>query len=348
MIRSFFFREGRLQARDLPLDELKLTWAETPSGIVWFDLHDPTSEEAAAVLEGVFAFHPLTIEDCLMESPYPKVEDYGDYLYVVLHAVDLDAGERFTTTELDLFLGKNFLVTLHWKPLRSVEWMVERAGKLTAPLRGPDRLAHQILDQLVAVYEASVGEIRRDVEGIEAAVLGEGRGGLEKTAGGLPVAASERGGGRAERMGQPLIERIVRVRSEVASLRRTLRLQREAMARLAAGGLRVIRPAILPYLRDLQDDLLRLEAHASGWQDSLILSFKIHLNRSSAEANRGIKVLTALTALAIPLIVISTWFSMNFPRMPGLDSQVGYWAVMAIVLAGTGAMWWWLRRNQWI
>ena len=105
MIRSFIFSEGKLAGRDLELEALRIVRAD--KGLhLWVDLENPTDEEIRQVLEGVFGFHPLAIEDCVTPSSLPKIEDYEDYLFIVTHAVDFTRNEKFNTTELDLFLGK--------------------------------------------------------------------------------------------------------------------------------------------------------------------------------------------------------------------------------------------------
>src|SRR5213596_3671894 len=128
MIHSFVLSEGKLVGRDLEIEALRLVRAD--KGLVlWVDLDNPTDEEWKTVLEGVFQFHPVAIEDCVTPSPLPKIEDYDDYLFMVTHAVDFTRTEKFNTTELDLFLGKDYLVTFHTAPLRSVTTLIERFTK---------------------------------------------------------------------------------------------------------------------------------------------------------------------------------------------------------------------------
>src|SRR5688572_25277269 len=152
MIRSFIFSDGKLVGRDLELEALRLVRADKGL-MLWVDLDNPTDDEAKAILEGVFAFHPVAVEDCLTPSSLPKIEDYDDYLFLVTHGVDFTRQEKFGTTELDLFLGKDYLVTFHRSSLRSVQTAMERCVKNTGVIaRGPDRLAHQVLDLLIDNY----------------------------------------------------------------------------------------------------------------------------------------------------------------------------------------------------
>ena len=109
MIHSFVFGEGKLVERDMDLSTIPMLLKD--AGVhVWIDLQNPTQEESKHVLGSIFQFHPLAIDDCIAPSQLPKVEEYDDYLFIVIHAVDFDRkDEHFRTTELNMFLGKNYL-----------------------------------------------------------------------------------------------------------------------------------------------------------------------------------------------------------------------------------------------
>ena len=133
MIQSFVFNDGKLVASNLDSDALRLVRADKGL-LIWVNLFAPTAEETRTILEDVFSFHPLAIEDCLSVSRYPKIEDYEDYLFVVMHAVAFNKEEQFRTTELDFFIGKSFLVTHHSEPLATVTSTVERIQKNPAAI----------------------------------------------------------------------------------------------------------------------------------------------------------------------------------------------------------------------
>src|SRR3954468_18665405 len=128
MIRSFIFSDGKLVGQDLEREALRLVRADKGL-LLWVDLDHPTEDETKFVLESVFQFHPLAIEDCVAPNSLPKVEDYEDYLFIVTHGVDFTRTEKFNTAELDLFLGKDYVVTFHTVPLRAVTTLVERFTK---------------------------------------------------------------------------------------------------------------------------------------------------------------------------------------------------------------------------
>lgn len=323
MLTTLVYRDNKLAAHNPPADTLATLRTE-PGVMLWVDLSAPTDEEIKLVLEQVFAVHPLVVEDCVGDSPLPKLEDYDDYLYFVMHAVDYSKTDKFSTTELDLVLGKTFLVTFHKQPLKPVQAALERSLRNpTNPVRGPDRFAHTILDFMVEAYKPALEELRHELESIEGAVLQH------------DAAAT-------------LFPRVVALRKELAMLRQIVRPQREVATLLASGKTKLVRPVIVPYLRDLSEDLARIEAQASSWADQLILSFRIYLNKSSHEANEGIRVLTALTALTIPPLVIGGWFGMNFARMSELRPAFAYPLVATLTVASTFAMLMFLRRKRWL
>ncbi len=322
MIRSFIFSEGRLVGRDLETEALRLVRAD--KGLVlWVDLADPTEAEIKGILEGVFGFHPLAIEDCVTPASVPKLEDYDDCLFLVTHAVDFNRADKFHTAELDLFLGRDYLVTFHRQPLRSLQAVAERCAKSTGVVaRGPDRLAHFLLDQLFDNYKPVTDELRAELEDIEETVLA--------------------------RTTDDLIPQLLEARAQVAQLRQIIRPQRDLIHRLAHGESKMIRAVMLPYFRDLRDNLIRIDETAASFADQLLISFDLYLNKSAFQANEGIKALTALTAITLPAMIIGSWYGMNFDHMAELHSPYGYPLAVAVTLLTTFGMWLWCRKRKWI
>ena len=318
MIHSFVFSEGKLVSRDLELEALRLVHGDKGL-ILWVDLEAPTDEEINLILEGIFNFHPLAIEDCVTPSSLPKIEDYDDYLFMVTHAVDFTRTDKFATTELDLFLGKEFLVTFHRTPLRSVATALERVSKSTA--RGPDRLAHTLLDHLVDNYQPVMDELQAELEELEESVLAR------------------------DSSHEKLVTELLAVRADFSRLRTIVRPQRDVIDRLARGDSKFIRPILLPYFRDLRDNLARLDDTAISYHERLMMAFDIYLNKAAFEANEGIKFLTAITAVTIPIMVIGTWYGMNFESMPELKN--GYPLALGATAVTTLLMVIYLKRKRW-
>jgi len=322
MIHSFIFSEGKLVGRDLELEALRLVLGDKGL-IIWVDLDNPSDEEIKAVLEGLFQFHPLAIEDCVTPSPLPKIEDYEDYLFMVAHAVDYTRTDKFASTELDLFLGKEFLVTFHRTPLRSVNALTERLAKNAGPgPRGPDRLAHSLLDLMVDNYTPMLAELHGELEEIEEIVLGQAS-------------------------AKQLVSDLLQVRKDFTRLRHLIRPQREIIERLARGDSKMIRATLLPYFRDLRDNLARIEETAIGYHERLMMAFDIYLNKAAFEANEGIKFLTALTAITLPMVMVGGWYGMNFDHMPELRAAHGYSYAAIFTIVTTALMAIYLKKKKW-
>ncbi|HPG00378.1 MAG TPA: magnesium/cobalt transporter CorA [Kiritimatiellia bacterium] len=309
MIRSFVFNQGKLVSQDVGTDVLRLVLYD--EGVqVWVDAENPTDEENKQLLEGIFNFHPLAIEDCLAVSERPKVDDYGDYIFMVIHAVDyLNSAHEFRTTELNLFIGKNFLVTVHQDPLRSIGAMIDRVIK-NAPLiaRAPDRLTYHILDSLLENYNPALEELSREIGDLEEKIL--------------------------TNSSTSAFHDILQLKSEVQRLRQIVAPQREVIARLAHGEFKIVRAHLLPYFRDLLDHLSRINDMADTYRDALTSTLQVHLNVQQMQVNRVIKILTVMATLSMPLLIVTSYYGMNISHIPNTSWswETGY----ATILGGTG------------
>jgi magnesium transporter len=327
MIRSFVFSEGKLAAQDLDLDALKLVRFDKGL-IIWVDLDHPTDEETQQVLGDLFQFHPLAIEDCVTVSSLPKLEDYEDYSFMVMHAVDFNKKDKFTTTELDLFLGKDFLVTYHTQDLRSIHSAMARCGSKQGGhiARGPDRLAHTLLDMMADNYQPLISELGKELDEIEDLLLGQEQSAVSS---------------------KKTMQRMLEFRKDLSHLRQIVRPQREIVHRLSRGENKLIRQVMIPYFRDLHDTFNQIEQMASSYNEQLLVSFDVYINKTAYQTNEGIKVLTALTAITLPPVLVGSWYGMNFEGMPELRSAHSYWVAMAVTFVGMFLVWVWLKRKRW-
>jgi magnesium transporter len=310
MIHSFVFNDGKLVGSNLDTDALKLVRADKGL-LIWIDLDAPTAEESKTILEDVFLFHPLAIEDALSTSLYPKIEDYEDYLYLVMHAVAFSKEEQFRTSELDFFVGKSFLVTHHTEPLSMVASTIERIQKNPALItRGMDRLAHFLLDTMVDAYQPLLNDLNREIHALEDTVF-------------------------VAKHSEPTVIKEFRERKKEVN-------------RIARGEFKLIRPIMLPYFRDLLSNLNRIDAMAASLSDQLYLTLDVFLNKASYETNEIIKVLTLLTAITTPTVIIGTWYGQNFKDMPEYDLPYAYWVAVAVNLMMTAGLVVWLRKKHWL
>jgi magnesium transporter len=331
MIRSFVFTtQGKLHSENIELFLMPTLLADT-NLFLWVDLEKASEEETKFILDDVFHFHPLSIEDCIMETASPKVDEYqpkeddrfSPYLFIVIHAVDYSRKDGvFATSELNFFLGKNFLVTYHEKPLRSVQATEDRCLKSVGHVaRAPDRVAHTLLDSIVENYKPALDELSLEIGELEEQALAHPD---KKT-----------------------LNRIIQVKKEVFHLRQIIGPQREVLARFARGEFKLIRAHLVPYYRGVYDGLFHISELAQSYTDSLTGILQVYLNMSSNQTGEVIKVLTLITIITTPLMMIGTWYGMNFENMPELHAKHGYAIATAVMLVWTGMTFWYFRKKGW-
>src|SRR5262245_6964581 len=331
MIRSIAFTtQGKLHSKNIEIFLMPTLLADT-NLFLWLDLEKPTPEETKLVLEDIFHFHPLSVEDCVSVSPSPKVEEYAPkeedrfapYLFMVIHAVDYSRKDGvFATSELNFFLGKNFLVTYHELPLRSVQMTEERCLKGTVHIaRAPDRVAHTLLDGIVENYKPALEELAFEIAELEQQVV--------------------------EHLSPKMLNRIIQIKKEVLHLRQIIGPQREVLSRFAAGEFKLIRPHLVPYYRDVYDGLFHIGEVAQSYTDSLTGLLHIYLSMSSNQTGEVIKLLTLITIITTPLMVVGTWYGMNFKHMPEVDTPAGYAAAIGVTSISTFVLWYWFKRKKW-
>jgi len=324
MLHTFVFSQtqGRLISQDVSVDLLKVLMQD--EGLqFWVDANDVSDDEAKQLLDEVFHFHPLSIEDCLTPSDRPKVEEYNGYLFMILHAVDYSASE-FRTTELNLFIGKNFLVTFHRDPLRSVTATIERVRQNASVVaRAPDRLTYTILDLLLDNYAPAMEQLNADISSIEESVLRDPN--LE------------------------ILPRVMQLKAQVTMLRQIVGPQRDVVARLAHGEFKIVRPAMLPYYRDLLDQLVRISTQADNYREALINTLQVHLNLQQNQINRVIKVLTIMATLAMPILAVTSFYGMNVQQWPNTNHSIPFSYTWVLCLSGalTILIYWIMKRKGW-
>lgn len=322
MIRSFVFNQsqGKLISQDISLDLLKVVLQD--EGVqFWVDVGECSDEEAKEVLEGVFHFHPLAIEDCLTPSDRSKVEEYEDHVFMVIHAVMYNEGE-FKTAELDLFIGKNFLVTFHRDRLRCVNATVDRVIKnAPAVARAPDRLTYTILDFLLEGYAPALEELSGEIAELEKNVL---------------VYPS-----------QSVLKDVLQIKTEVQRLRQIVWPQRETMARMSHGEFKIVRSQMLPYYRDLLDQLVKISTMAENARDSLTNVLQVHLNLQQMQVNHVIKALSVMATLFMPVLVVTSYYGMNVEHWPGPEDSNAWMWVWAVTAAMTAVLYLVMKRKGW-
>jgi magnesium transporter len=294
------------------------------SGLTWIDLDLPTPDEAR-ILSDVFAFHPLAIENCLGEVVHPKIDDYPDYLYIVVHgvvAVDL-AKEAFRTEELDIFLGPRYLVTHHQEPRRSIEEVRERCRKRPDLLgRGSDFLLHDLLDAVVEHYQPALEQIESEIDRVEERIFSD--------------------------PSQETLNDILALKRDVLRLRRIIGPQKEAVNRLTRREFRLVSDAAIPYFRDVYDHLFRMQDLTEQYRDLITGAMEAYLSMVSNRLNTVMKALTAVSTVILPMSLIAGIYGMNFKRMPELEWPWGYPLALGLMAAVGLGLFAFFKTKRWI
>lgn len=290
----------------------------------WVDLEAPRDPERKLLVE-TFKFHELAIEDALAEAHHPKIETYGDVLYLILHGIA--AGRKhqgFVTHDIDFFLGRNFLVTVHKDASRSIEGERGVCLRNTHVLaEGPGAVLHRIVDRVVDHYGPEVDALEARLEGLERLIFGKPR-------------------------RNPLRE-ILGLKSDIASLRRVTLPQRDAIGRLARREFQQISDALAYRFRDVYDHFVRLSEEAIFLQDRVTGLLDAYLSIQSNRLNQVMKVLTVIATIFMPLTVLTGMYGMNvgLPHFPGPDASQ-FWWIFGIMAVTSGVMLWVFRRMDWL
>jgi magnesium transporter len=327
MIHSLFRSHDGTLAHDLSTEQLRQALAQ-PGGTLWLDLvsSPETRQQLAGLLGELFGFHPLALDDAFQEAHVPRVDDWGDYLFIVLHAAGRPADGLLQTLEVDAFLGPNYLVTVREGPVGPLEhlWDQCRQGAGQRLASGPDRLLYALADALAADYLAAVEGLDDDIEHVEQAVF--------------------------RRPGPRLVARLFRVRRSLVRLRRVLGSLREVMNRLARDDFAVVAAASRVYFRDVYDHLVRLYDIVEGLRDMAAGALESYLSVTSYRLNEVMRTLTVVTVLFLPLNFLAGFFGMNFfgeglaVALP-VPGRPLFWLCLGLMALTPAAMFWWIARR---
>ena len=327
MIKSFVFKqaEGKLISEDISLDLLNVLLRDEDVQF-WVDVGEVPDDEAKKILGDIFHFHPLAIEDCLTPSDRSKADEYDNYVFMVIHAVDYshETGS-FTSKELNIFIGREYLVTFHREPLRCVNSTIDRVKKnAPAVAKAPDRLTYTLLDFLLEGYEPALEELSTDISEVEENIL--------------------------DHPSADILGEIRRLKTQVQKLLQIVRPQRDVIARFAHGEFKLVRAHMLPYYRDLHDQIIRMSNMAENYRDSINNVFQMHLSLQQVLLNKVLKVLTVLATLSVPILAVTSFYGMNIQHWPTLSHSMPFSYLWTFGITGAMTLFlaWLLKRRGWL
>lgn len=299
---------------------------QSGAGELWVDI-DSTSRHQHALLEKVFGFHPLAVEDTLSPDTRVKIEEYDRYLFGVIAGIRFDDGTPdpfdLGTYNLCFFLGPNFLVTVHGSPSRSCDAVRERLRRSPDLMaRGVETTMHSVIDQAVDLYFPVVEQLNDQVDGLEDRLF--------------------------EEFNERLIHEIFRAKRAVFTLRRHLGPLRDVLNVLTNRPSAFVRAETQLYYRDVYDHTLRIVESLDTTRELLAGVLETYLSQTSNRMNRIMKQLSIVATIALPLVVVAGIFGMNFSRMPLIHSPHGFFLALTSMAVVSAVILWWLKRQQWL
>jgi len=307
---------------DVPQSHWKVALRDT-GGLLWVDLGEEPAEVVEPLLRDLFNFHALAIDDALRERHVPKLDNWGEYIYAVLRGINFDAEAlELLQYEVDIFLGKHYLVTYHSHPVEAVNrvWSACQSDQRRLE-RGADHLLYDILDQLATDYMPAIDALDEAIDHLEDEVF--------------------------ERPTQHTLNTIFSLKRSILQIRRIIVPQREVLNRLARDDYAVIDPQDRVFFRDIYDHFVRLVDINENLRDLVGGTLDTYLSVTSNRINQVMKVLTIISALFMPISFLAGFFGMNFTRLPFDSPALLIGAVAAMVLAPV-LMFVWFKRNDWL
>ncbi len=328
MIRVLFFSPNKPVRTDIPPSEFTRLLRDR-RGLLWVDFTSEPSETAQPVLES-FGFHHLAIEDALQQTHAPKIDDWGDYLYIVLNYMHLvKATEPWDTEidELDIFLGSNYVITHHDNPVSAIDETWNASQRDPRYSRdGADHLLYKIIDSIVMNYMPIIEKIDDEIDVIEDQVF--------------------------DRPSSATLSRLFTLKRVLLAMRRILLPQREVLNKMARDDYQVIDRKDRIFFRDIYDHLVRLHDVNESLRDLVGGALDTYLSVINNRMNEVMKTLTIITTLFMPLTFVTGFFGMNFfaanPPYENWTMPTIFYGTLGLMLFTPVIMYFWMRRRTWV
>jgi magnesium transporter len=291
--------------------------------VVWADISDPTSQDFLDLAEE-FGFHPLSIEDCQKAHQRPKVEEYPGYYFIVIYEAELaGANDRLELRELNIFLGANYLVTVHHRPIRAIETVTRLWPEWTDRAEhGAGLVAYLLMDAIVDDYFPLLDVISERMDELEDKVFGDFQPGA--------------------------IEDIFRIKKELLFMRRSITPLRDVFNTMLRREQPIFARETYVYFQDVFDHIIRVADTIDSLREMLGTTMDAYLSVSGNRMNMVMKRLTSISTILMSVTLIAGVYGMNFDFMPELKWRYGYiFALLSMVAVGF-ALYTYLRKVKWL
>ena len=292
-------------------------------GVAWIGLYRPTQEEFASVA-GEFGLHPLAVEDAIKAHQRPKLERYGETLFVVLRAARyLDRSETVEFGEVHVFVGKDFVVTVrHGEALDVGKVRRRMEGDADLLKRGPEAILYAIMDRVLDDYAPVVAGLENDIDEIETEVF-SGNAGVSR--------------------------RTYQLSREVIEFQRAADPLPGMLSGLMAGFEKYgTDPELQRYLRDVQDHAIQVTERVAGFREILQNILSVNLTLVGLQQNDEVKKVSAWAAILFAPTLIGTIYGMNFDHMPELHWSLGYPFALVMMVAVCLVLYLVFKRRGWL
>lgn len=287
------------------------TLISQPDSLLWIDLADPTPADFQ-LLAQEFEFHPLALEDAQKEGQRPKLDEYPTFLFIIFYAVEPTKDARaFTTQELALFVGSNYLVTIHRQPVRALQEVANRWRQNAGSLQGKGIaiLLYSVLDTLVDGYFPILDEVAERIDAMEEAIFNK----FDRSA----------------------LQLLFQHRKNLLALRRVIAPERDLMAMLVRRDLELLGPVTAVYFQDIYDHVLRVTDALDTYRDLLTGALDAYLSVVSNNLNQVMRTLTAWSIILMSVTLIASIYGMNVALWPSNGSILaGVVSLTLMVLIG--------------
>ena len=320
------FVAGKIYRSGVPVEAVDLDhtqdWTFGEDDFVWIGLVEPRERELR-LLAKRFGLHPLAVDDALSEHRLPKLETYGDQLFIVARTASLQ-DQEITYGETAIFVGRHFIITVRHGSVRThVDLRHQLEAFPDGMKSGVAYVLHGILDFIVDGYGPVIETIEEDVLSFEGRVLD------------APL-------------GREDVRRIFAYRRQLARFARLLQPTLEVNARLQHLDLPCVAPALRPYFRDVEDHIKRVAGRVEGLRDVLRSVFEIGLLVEQQRQSVVTRKLAAWAAILAVPTAIAGIYGMNFENMPELKFRYGYYIVLAVTASICGLLYIRFKRSDWL
>jgi len=317
------YNESRLEERTLTRPEEIRGLALRPK-VTWINVDGVHDTGVIQAIGDVAAIHPLTREDIANTRQRPKIEDYGDYLYVAIRMLSPNGDGEFRSEQMSLVLGTCYVVSFQEQPGDAFKRIREhlRAGAGRLRNEGADYLFYALLDAIVDGYFAVIEVFGERIEAVEEEVVTE--------------------------PDRETLQAIYALKRSLVALRRSVWPLRDVVAELERGDSPLIRESTLVYLRDVYDHIIQAAETVETYRDMMSGTLDVYLSSQSSRMNEIMKVLTIIATIFIPLTFIAGLYGMNFAHMPELRHPWGYPAALASMAVVAGVMLLYFKKKGWI